>query len=172
MTNLNYKTPSFSSTDKSTPRHITQWLQYTKCITKYCKATNLDYQLKLICQSIDQEEQIFIRKTISHIENTPAIFAITTLNYQAYLEFKDILDNLETKPIGENLLYSSHSSRSPFTYTTIYPYYEEYNCIPEQYRSLFKILFKRTSIFTINNHQIELKEYFLPTITEKAPDVN
>ena len=172
MKNLNYLTHDFSNVGKSTPRHIVQWLKYTKCITKYCKTAGLDYQLKLINQSIDQQQKTFVRKTISFIENNPAILAITTLNHQAYLKFKDILDNLDTKPIGENLLFSSYSTRSPFNYTTIYPSNKEYNCIPNQYSGLFKVLFKRSSTFIISQHEIELQEYFLPTITEKSPNVN
>ncbi len=155
--------------NKSAPSHIVSWLKYTKCITQYCKEFGLSYNLKLLEQYLKEDKQIFIRKTISFIEDKPAILAETTLNYSAYQEFKNILDNLNNKPIGENLLFTKHSIREPFKYSMLTPENHEYDDTLHQYTNDTKTIFKRTSIFRVREHKINLQEHFLPTITKNSP---
>jgi chorismate-pyruvate lyase len=151
------------------PSHILSWLRYSKCVTKYCKQYSLKYELNVIEQYIDLKTNLFIRDTISFINDAPAILARTKMTCRAYKQFKEILDHLDDKPIGENLLFREGNTRSAFAYHIISP--DSIDCNKSLYKYITgnKYIFARKSTFYVKSHEIELQENFLPSISHQAP---
>lgn len=65
------------------------------------------------------EDNSFIREVLLLGDEKPLIHARVIAPMRSYIQFKDTLDNLDNKLLGETLLYAQTYSRSPFQYTKI-----------------------------------------------------
>lgn len=94
-----------------------EWLNYKGCISEKCKKLNYDYKLQKEFEFFpDKVSSLYTRSSLGIINGKPCIDAIITADYNTYIQYKDILDNLKNSPIGKVLFFSSKFERSNFLY--------------------------------------------------------
>lgn len=89
------------------------------------------------------EDNSFIREVFLLGDQQPLVKARVVAPMRSYLQFKNTLDNLGEKPIGETFLYTQAYTRSPFQYTRI------------------QDKLTRRSVFDLQSYPIMVQEKFL-----------
>lgn len=132
-------------------KHYIFWTNFSGCISLFVKKMGVDYRIKLIKQAF--ENDVFTREIVIYFNDLPCLYCTTTCDEKTYNKFKLSLDNLQNKPIGENLLYHKD-----------YNWKKKINIFfLNQYKS-HKVTLKRVDNFELENFNINIKQYFTPNL--------
>ncbi len=170
------------------PEKARPWLVCPDNLSVHLRQQPLPHRLALWRQGIEVlpiHEQLLLRQAlpgdawvrqIYHVLGSEVVmYGRTVIPEAIYLQHQDVLDNLGTKPIGENFLYKEGWSRSQFTFGCVTPAGLLHEAAtqggPKRDSGALEdaLLPARRSTFTSRSGTVLLTEVFLPAIYTCEP---
>ncbi len=138
-------------------------------LTKHSQKLDDVYEFESSLLGVDSS---YVRQISLYQGNKELIFARTVITPDTYEYFRDILENLGDKPIGDDFLYiNSDFHRSDFIIRKLNDFRKETSREQKQNSNVYS----RTSVFTYKDTimKIMITEYFLDLeYLEKCNDAN